>query len=67
MSGISVAQASRSEDIRVATAVWLLPEAPTTARRVGCEWDGFRHDDACDCDVLVVQAGLIVADIAPRQ
>ena len=28
--------------------------------------DEFRHDDACHCDVPVVQGGLIDADIAPR-
>jgi hypothetical protein len=35
MSGIGVAPASQSESIFVATAVRLLPEATTTARRGG--------------------------------
>ena len=50
MSGIRVAPASRSESIRVATAVRL--RSGMTNRAIA--------------DVLVVGGGLIVADIAPR-
>jgi hypothetical protein len=66
MSGIRVAPASRSQSIRVATAVRLLPKAAYYCSEGWAVSDGFRHDDACDCDVLVVEGGLIVADIAPR-